>query len=181
MIYAQLFFEFFKTGLFAIGGGLATLPFLSNIADKYVWFTHEQLADMIAISESTPGPIGINMATYAGFLTAGVPGSLIATLALVLPSFIVILIIARFLKSFGDSRIVQAAFYGLRAASVGLIIASAFSVFKLVFIPDNQFSLVNTALAALIGFLCFKFEKIHPIALILASAIIGIIFNLGGV
>ena len=90
MIYLQLFFEFFKAGLFAIGGGMATLPFLYDISDKTGWFTYGQLADMVAISESTPGPIGVNMATYVGFTTAGISGSVIATLGLITPSIIII-------------------------------------------------------------------------------------------
>ena len=121
MILIQLFYEFFKAGLFAVGGGLATLPFLQDISAKTGWFTLDQLADMIAISECTPGPIGVNMATYVGFSTAGVPGALAATLGLIAPSIIVILIIAGFLKRFQDNRYVQAAFYGLRPASTGLI------------------------------------------------------------
>ena len=86
MIYLQLFWEFFKAGLFAIGGGLATLPFLQDMAVKTGWFTTDQLADMIAVSECTPGPIGVNMATYAGFLTKGVPGGIVATIGLITPS-----------------------------------------------------------------------------------------------
>ena len=114
MLYLQLFYEFFKTGLFAIGGGLATLPFLYDMADKYPWFTRTDLANMIAVSESTPGPIGVNMATYVGFTTGGILGSIIATCGLVLPSLIIIIIIAKFLESFQDNRFVQSAFYGLR-------------------------------------------------------------------
>ena len=98
MIYLQLFYEFFKTGLFAVGGGLATLPFLYSMSDKTGWFTYGQLADMVAISESTPGPIGINMATYVGFTTAGIPGSIIATLGLVAPAIVVIIIVAGFFE-----------------------------------------------------------------------------------
>lgn len=99
----QLFLEFFKIGLFAVGGGLATIPFLHQLAEKYTWFTVETLVDMIAISESTPGAMGVNMATYTGFTTAGIPGSLVATLGLVLPSIVIIIIIAHFLKQFSDS------------------------------------------------------------------------------
>ena len=98
MIYLQLFWEFFKTGLFAIGGGLATLPFLYEVSDKTGWFTHGQLIDMVAVAESTPGPIGVNVATYVGYTTAGIPGGIIATLGLTVPSLTVILIIAGFLK-----------------------------------------------------------------------------------
>ena len=110
MIYLTLFYEFFKIGLFAVGGGLATIPFLMDIADKYPWLTREMLADMIAVSESTPGPIGVNMATYAGFEAAGVAGALTATFSLVLPSFLVILLIARFLQKYNSSPLVQSTF-----------------------------------------------------------------------
>ena len=124
MLYLQLFWEFFKTGLFAVGGGLATLPFLQDMADRTGWFTHAQLADMLAVSESTPGPIGVNMATYVGFTTGGIGGALVATIGLVTPSVIVILIVAAFLKAFRDSKWVSAAFYGLRPASTALIAAA---------------------------------------------------------
>ena len=124
MILIRLFFEFFKAGLFAIGGGMATLPFLYNISDKTGWFTYGQLADMVAIYESTPGPMGVNMATYVGFTTAGPVGAVIATLGLITPSIIVILIIAGFLKAFKTNKYVQNAFYGLRPASTGLIAAA---------------------------------------------------------
>ena len=110
MIYLQLFYEFFKTGLFAIGGGLATLPFLQEMSARTGWFSLSELQDMIAVSESTPGPIGVNMATYAGFTSAGIPGAFCATLGLILPSFIIILIVAGFLKRFKDSPLVDAAF-----------------------------------------------------------------------
>ena len=106
-ILIQLFLEFFKIGLFAVGGGLATIPFLHQLAEKYTWFTVETLVDMIAISESTPGAMGVNMATYSGFTTAGISGSLIATLGLVLPSIVIIIIIAHFLKQFSDSPVVS--------------------------------------------------------------------------
>lgn len=128
MIYLQLFYEFFKTGLFAVGGGLATLPFLYDMADRTGWFTRPQLADMLAVSESTPGPIGVNMATYVGFVTRGIPGAIISTLGLVTPSVIVILIIAAFLKAFRHNRYVEAAFYGLRPASTAMVAAAGLSV-----------------------------------------------------
>ena len=104
MIYLQLFYEFFKTGLFAVGGGLATIPFLSAMTDKYTWFTKAQLADMIAVAESTPGPIGVNTATFAGYNAAGIPGAIIATLSLVLPSYIIILAISKALQKFRDNK-----------------------------------------------------------------------------
>ena len=128
MIYIRLFFEFCKVGLFAVGGGLATIPFLSDLGSRTGWFTAGQLADMIAVSESTPGPVGINMATYAGYTAAGVPGGIISTLGLVFPSLVIILIVAGFLNRFRESRIVDAVFYGLRAASVALITAALLQV-----------------------------------------------------
>lgn len=136
MIYLRLFFEFFKTGLFAVGGGMATIPFLYNMADATGWFTRMDVDNMIAVGESTPGPIGVNMATYVGYLTGGnagglpfaLLGALVATLGLITPSIIVILIIASFLKSFRDNRYVDSAFYGLRPASTGLIAAAGLSV-----------------------------------------------------
>ena len=140
MIFVRLFFEFFKAGLFAIGGGMATLPFLYNISDKTGWFTYGQLADMVAISESTPGPMGVNMATYVGFTTAGPAGAVIATLGLITPSIIVILIIAGILKAFKTNKYVQNAFYGLRPASTGLIAAAGLSVLSLVLLHKDAFA-----------------------------------------
>ena len=124
-----LFYEFFKTGLFAVGGGLATLPFLYDMAARHPeWFTVSQLADMLAVSESTPGPLGVNMATYVGYLTAGIPGAVAATIGLVAPSVIVILIVAAFLKRFRESRLVNNVFYGLRPASAAMVAAAGLCV-----------------------------------------------------
>ena len=130
MLYLRLFFEFFKTGLFAVGGGLATIPFLTAMTQKYDWFTAQQLADMIAVAESTPGPIGVNTATFAGFRAAGIPGAVISTFGLILPSFLIILLIARALQKYKSNPIVQNAFSGLRPASTGLIAAAGWSVLK---------------------------------------------------
>ena len=123
-----LYWEFFKTGLFAVGGGMATLPFLQDIGQRTGWYTYGDLMNMLAVSESTPGPIGINMATYVGFTVAGIPGAVIATLGEVTPSIIVILIVAAILKSFRDNKYVDRAFYGLRPASTGLIGAACVAV-----------------------------------------------------
>lgn len=186
MIYLQLFYEFFKTGLFAVGGGLATLPFLQNIADKTGWFTRAQLADMVAISESTPGPIGINMATYAGFSAAGILGSIVATLGLITPALVVIMIIAGFLKKFQDNKYVQNAFYGLRPASVGMISAAFVSVLTMSVIRVDLFqasgnwmdlfSIKAILLAAAVYILTNK-TKWHPAFFLLGSAIVGVIFQ----
>ena len=134
MIYLSLFYEFFKAGLFAVGGGLATIPFMKEIALKTGWFTLSQLTDMIAVSESTPGPMGVNCATYVGYETAGLLGGVIATLGLIAPSIIIIIIISKILEKFRNNRFVDAAFFGLRAASVALIAEAGVSVAELTFI-----------------------------------------------
>ena len=189
MIYLQLFYEFFKAGLFAIGGGMATLPFLYDISDTTGWFTYGQLADMVAISESTPGPIGVNMATYVGFTTAGIPGAVVATIGLITPSIIIILIIAGFLKAFKDSKYVQSAFYGLRPASTGLIAAAGLSVAVLVLFQKELYEatgkltdLINIESVLLIVVLYVftnlvkKTKDLHPVVFIAASSVNVIVF-----
>ena len=184
-IFLLLFLEFFKTGLFSIGGGLATLPFLFQMSEKYGWFTTEQLTNMIAVSESTPGPIGVNIATYVGFTTQnlGLPGAIFATLSLVLPSIIVILIIAGFLEKFKDNKIVGNIFYGLRAAVVGMLAVSFLTVLKTTFLVPGAAELVQMfdfrklALFAVLLFLVMKFKK-HPILYIGIGAAAGILFAL---
>lgn len=131
MIYLLLFWEFFKTGLFAVGGGYATLPFLANISSTYGWFSGEQLANFIAISEVTPGPVGINVATFAGYITAGVFGGIVASVAVALPAVILILAICRFFPDFNQNKWVRCAFYGLLPVAMGLITVSGFIVFKI--------------------------------------------------
>ena len=130
MIYLELFLRFFQTGLFSVGGGLATLPFLYEISNQTHWFSHADIADMIAISESTPGAIGINMSTYAGYITGGIFGGILATLSLAMPSVIIILIIARLLEKFENNPYVAKAFYGLRPASIAMISAAGINVVK---------------------------------------------------
>ena len=139
MIYITLFVEFFKVGLFTIGGGLAALPFLYDLAEKYTWITKSMIADMIAISQSTPGPIGVNMATYAGFKAAGILGGVVATFSIVLPSFIIIVIVANFLNKFKESKLVDSAFKGLRPAVTGLIAVAWFEIIKVSIINVNTF------------------------------------------
>ena len=193
MIYFQLFLEFFKTGLFAVGGGMATLPFLYDMADKTNWFTSAQLADMIAVSESTPGPIGVNMATYVGYTTAGVWGGLVATLALITPSIIIILIISYFLQSFRENKHVDAAFYGLRPASTGLIAGAGMTVVMITLIQldlvkntGNIVDLFNwKSLILAVGIYVLtnhvkQTKKLHPVFFIAGSAIIGILFGFAG-
>ncbi len=182
----RLFVNFFMIGLFAVGGGLATLPFLYELSDRTGWFTHHELMDILAISESTPGAIGVNMSTYVGFLTASVPGAVIATLGLIAPSIIIILIIARILEQFRDSQYVTAAFHGLKPASLGLICAAGFSVAEIVFLNLDRsghasFLEFLNGKAILLGIFLFIlmriFKNAHPASFIGVSAIIGIIFS----
>jgi len=186
MIYIILFWEFFKAGLFSVGGGMATLPFLYNISDKTGWFTHAQLADMVAVSESTPGPIGVNMATYVGFTTAGISGALVATIGLVTPSVMIILLISKALERFRDNEYVDAAFYALRPCSLALIAAAGFLVVKVSLLnvgAETFAGLLNwkgIVLAAVILVLtrCVKKTKsMHPIVFITLSAVVGIVFS----
>ena len=186
MLYLRLFFEFCKVGLFSVGGGLATIPFLTDLGERTGWFTPGQLADMIAISESTPGPMGVNMATYVGFTTGGLLGGVVATLGLVFPSIVVILIIAKFLQKFRQSKVVDGVFYGLRAASVALITAALLQVARIALLHEGvrfSLSLFNwpAILLAVVIFLLLKFtplKKLHPIIFIAISAVFGVLFQL---
>lgn len=130
MIYQQLFSEFFHIGLFSFGGGYATLPFLYRIAEVQKWYTPQQLADMIAVSSITPGPVGVNVATFAGFATAGILGSLIATTAVILPSYIIVILVSKFLNKFRSNKNVQAAIYALKPAGCGLLAAVGVNMLK---------------------------------------------------
>ena len=192
-LYLQLFWEFFKTGLFAVGGGMATLPFLYDISNKTGWFTHAQLADMVAVSESTPGPIGVNMASYVGFVTGGVGGAVVATLGLIAPSILIILIIAAFLKAFRDSKYVDGAFYGLRPASTALIASALVTVAKVAFFSSQNFgdltavlhgvewkAVVLAAVLLLLTRYVPRVKSWHPIVFIGLSAAVGVIFRFAG-
>lgn len=198
MIYLRLIYEFFKTGLLAVGGGLATLPFLYEISNKTHWFTHGDIMNMIAVSESTPGAIGINMSTYVGNMTAGVLGGIIATLSLAAPSIIIITLISRALQKFRDAPVVEAVFKVLRPASTALITAALLGVARNTLLhPEsldamqagteaitagsilgavNWFALIMAA----IFFVAMHFgkKKIHPIVYIAISAVLGVAFSL---
>ena len=191
MILLKLFFEFFKAGLFAVGGGMATVPFLMDMADNTGWFTRAQLADMVAVSESTPGPIGVNMSTYVGFTTAGIPGALIATLGLVTPSVILILLIARVLQQFRRNRYVENGFYGLRPASAGLIGAAGLNVASMALLKagttiTESFAINwKAVILAVVVLVLSNWVKVtkkwHPIVFIGISAVVGVVFRFGGV
>jgi len=193
MILLQLFYEFAKVGLFTVGGGMASVPFLMVMSEKTGWFTQAQLLDMIAISESTPGPLGINMGTYVGFETAGIPGAIIATLGITLPTAALAIIVAKFLFGFKENKFVQGAFYGLRPASAGLIAAAGVSVAMLSLVNQAALEAKQWAsvidpkaiiLAVVLWVLTNKVKqtkKLHAIYFIAASAVIGIIFGFAGV
>lgn len=190
LMLLRLFYEFCKVGLFSIGGGLATLPFLSEMADRTGWFTQQQLYDMLAVSETTPGPIGVNMATYVGYVVAGVPGAIFTTLGIITPSIIIILLVALFLKNFKDNKYVTSALYGLRPASLGLIGAAGYSVIIITLFNVDLFKSTGSwidlfnykaIILAVVLFACGKlFKKINPVIWIVVAAAIGIIFKFAG-
>lgn len=167
MIYLQLFWEFFKIGLFSFGGGYATLPFLFHIAEVQKWYTPQQLSDMIAVSSITPGPVGVNVATYAGFMTTGILGSLLATTAVILPSYILIIIISKLLNKFRENKKVQAAIYGLKPAGCGLLTAVGFNMLK------DSFSIKGLVLLAILIFLGIH-KKRDPLFYLAISAVAGL-------
>lgn len=207
MLYLRLFIEFFKTGLFAVGGGMATIPFLYRMAEATGWFTANDVANMIAVGESTPGPIGVNMATYVGFVTGmnqhgtagAVLGGATATIGLITPSIIIILLISIFLKNFRENPYVKKAFYGLRPASTGLIAAAGLAVvvdnlfFMEKMLGDAGVGLTGSGILAVINWKGWilavllwiftnkvsKTKKWHPIVFIAISAVVGVVFSMG--
>jgi chromate transporter len=182
-----LFWEFFKTGLFSVGGGLATLPFLYDIADRYTWFDRAMLVDMMAVAESTPGPIGINTATFAGFRAAGILGGVIATVGLALPSYLIPLGVSKVLSRFSQNETVRAVFYGLRPAVAGMIAAAGLSVARVALLTDTPLSGWQSlpalpdwpavVLFAVLYFLYTRYKK-HPIVYIAGAAVIGILLKM---
>ena len=196
MIYLRLFWEFLKIGLFSVGGGMATLPFLYDLSEKTGWFTAGQIADMLAVSESTPGPIGINMATYTGYTVAGVPGAILASVGIIIPGLALVILITAVLEKFRNNAYVEGAFYGLRPASVGLITAAGLLVAKITFLDETllaayteggasggilsliSWKAVILAAALLLLTRWFKpTQKLHPVVFIAASAAVGVLFR----
>lgn len=186
MIYLQLFWEFLKIGLFAVGGGMATLPFLQRLSESSGWFPQSLITDMIAISESTPGPIGINMATYVGCNVAGVLGGITATLGTILPSIVIVTTVSRYLEKFRGSKIVDSAFYGLRPAVTGLIAAAGISVVQVSMFHMGIYQETGMILDIfdfkklaffVIAFAAIKKLKLHPIVYIACAAVIGVLLK----
>lgn len=184
MILLELFWEFLKIGLFAVGGGMATLPFLQHLSEATGWFPQSLITDMIAISESTPGPIGINMATYVGCSIAGLPGGIVATLGEVLPSVVIVALVSMSLEKFRGSKLVDSAFYGLRPAVTGLIAAAGMSVAQVSMLRielyeqtgvfGDLFNLKKIVCFVVI-FAAIKKFKLHPIIYIACAAVVGIL------
>lgn len=172
-----LIIEFFKIGLFAIGGGLATIPFLKEFGLNYQYFNLDILIKMIAISESTPGPVGVNMATYVGTIVAGYLGGIIATLSLVLPSIIIICLISKFLKNAKDNQKINNIFYLLRPMVIALISAILIPIFILAFSNGTAPNLINIIIGIYL-FILFKKTNCHPIFTILIAALLGIFFKI---
>ena len=185
MIYLQLFYEFAKIGLFNFGGGMASLPFLHDLSEKTGWFTLRQLTDFIAISESTPGPMAVNVATYAGYTTGGLLGGCIATLGVIFPALILVSIMAKFLHIFRGNKYVDWAFYGLRPCVLALIVSALLSLFRVTLIntspvAGNILSYINFRAIVIFAAIYIllntkKLKKMHTVFFLAVSAVMGII------
>ena len=187
MIYLKLFLTFLKIGAFTFGGGYAMLPLVEQEVYQNGWMSMEKLVDFVAVSESTPGPFAVNVSTYVGMQTGGVLGAFFATLGVILPSFVIILIIARFLSQFQGNHFVEGAMAGLKPAVVGLIAVTVCSVGVTVFFP-NGFGLDDIEikktlfLAGILSVaLALGHKKIHPIWIIGVSACLGIVGGFVGI
>lgn len=168
MIFLNLFWQFFNIGLFSFGGGYATLPFLYHIAEVQKWYTVQQLTDMIAVSSITPGPVGVNVATFAGFTTAGILGSLVATTSVILPSYILVIIISKILEQFKTNKNVKAAIYALKPAGCGLLAAVGVDMF----VANANF--IGMILLAVLFYTSLK-QKRDPLFYLGISAIFGLV------
>ena len=186
MIYLQLFWEFLKIGLFAVGGGMATLPFLQDLSEKTGWYSQALITDMIAISESTPGPIGINMATHVGCNVAGFLGGVVATMGEILPAIVIVVTVSRYLEKFRGSKLVDAAFYGLRPAVTGLIAAAGISVVQVAMFHFDLYRQTGVLMDAfdlkkivffVVAFAAIKKFKLHPVVYIACAAVVGILLS----
>lgn len=170
-LFIQLFLQFFHVGVFSFGGGYATLPFLYDIAEKYHWYSAKQLTDMLAISSITPGPIGVNVATFAGFATSGILGSLIATTAIILPSYIIVTIVYKVLDKFRTNRNVKGAIRGLKPAGCALL--SAVGI-KLLF--TSNLHLLGTLILVVFVVASLK-QKHDPLFYLGISAVLGLVIG----
>ncbi len=180
MICLTLFWTFFKIGLFTFGGGYAMLPLIQAEVAAHGWLSTETLLNFVAVSESTPGPFAVNIATYVGSQLAGIPGGVCATLGVALPSFIIILIVARCYEKFRASRIVSGIMAGLKPAVIGLIGSAILTMGSAVLFPAGVTAAVFATRAFWVTVVIFlvmavlAFRKLHPILLICLSAVLGI-------
>lgn len=178
MIYLKLLWTFFKIGAFTFGGGYAMLPLIRSEVLSHGWMTEAQIVDFIAVCESTPGPIAVNMATYVGQSQGGILGAICATAGVVLPSFIIILVVAHCFEKFKNSKVVKGCMSGLKPAVIGLIAGAVLSVGKTVFAPGGSVTFTDPTLYISLGIflisLVMAFKKLHPIIIIVMSAVIGI-------
>lgn len=170
-LYFLLFLEFFKIGLFSVGGGYATIPFLYRLIEDYGWYSYQQLSDMIAVSILTPGPVGLNMATFAGFHTTGLLGSVFASISLILPSFVLVVLVSKLLKKFNDNLYVQAVLKSLKPAGCGLLTVVGINLIK-----EHITDLVSFLLIFFLFILSFKFKK-NPLYYFVIAGTIGIFLH----
>ena len=198
MVFLTLFWEYFKIGLFTIGGGYAMLPMVQQVIEKYGWLTRKELINLIGVAESTPGPFAINLATFVGInvgsqtslgIFGGFLGAAVATFAVVLPSLIIIIIVTKLFQKFRTNKYVQGVLYGIRPVVVGLILSAVLSVGCAVILPNlnltsinkegfsqfNWISLIIVAVFFPLSRIKIKGKKIHPILLILAAAAVGVV------
>ena len=183
VLLLRLYWEFFLVGLFSMGGGMATVPFLFDLSARTGWFTTADLTTMIAISEATPGPIGVNMATYVGYVSAGIPGSIIAPLGLVTPAVIIILLVSKILNTLWQNPKVKGLFYALRPASVGPIGAAAFSVCAVSLFSTEQGLVLHWPSILLFGIMLAamnlpKLKELPSVFFIAVAAVVGIVFQM---
>jgi len=184
MIYLRLFYEFAKVAVFTFGGGMASIPFLQDMALETGWFTLEQLTDFIAISESTPGPIAVNIATYAGYNTAGYLGGVCATMGLVFPAIVLMTIVAKFISAFRGNKYIDKAFYGLRPCVLALITSALIGIAEVTLLNKGAsafMQLVNWRACLIFAVVVAlqstpKFKKLHPVVFLALSAAMGIVF-----
>lgn len=186
MIYLLLFWEFAKIGLFAVGGGMATLPFLERLSEKTGWFDASLITDMVAISESTPGPIGINMATYVGCDVAGVFGGIAATMGVVTPALIVVILVSKYLEKFRGNAVVDDIFYGLRPAVTALIAAAGIGVAEVAMFNMELYKQTGVLTDILdlrkliyfvVVYIAIRKIDVHPVVFIGASALVGLLLG----
>ena len=181
MVFLQLFYEFFMIGLFALGGGNAAIPFLYDLADKYPWYTRTQMTNMIAIAEATPGPVGVNMATYAGYNAAGLLGGIVASLALILPGILLILCVAKVLERFSEHPLVKAVFRGIRPAVTALIAYAVWGILRITLVTED-YKPVIPAIAifavVLAAMQIKKLKSLHPAFWFALAAAAGIVLKI---